>query len=208
MTDQTLRRHVPRRGLLAAVVGLASVAGAATAFAAASCDAIKQLAIEHTAIDAAEPIPAGVYKVPGATEIKDVPAFCRVHGAISPVPGSHIGFELWLPDAGWNGKLEMFGNGGYSSKIAYGNLAGQLKRGYAVLGTDTGHSGDDPAFADGHPEAIVDWGHRAVHASVVSAKPIVTAFYGRPAGHAYFSGCSTGGHQALMEAQRYDGDFD
>src|SRR5437899_2299016 len=126
MTDRTLHGHLPRRGLLAAVVGMASVAGVATAFAAASCDAIKQLAIEHTAIDAAEPIPAGVYKVPGATEIKDVPAFCRVHGAISPVPGSHIGFELWLPDAGWNGKLEMFGNGGYSSKIAYGNLAAQI----------------------------------------------------------------------------------
>jgi feruloyl esterase len=208
MMDRTLRGHLRRRGLLAMVVGLAGVAGVAAAFGAPSCDAVKQLAIEHTAIDAAQPIPAGGYQAPGGMEIKDVPAFCRVHGVISPVPGSQIGFELWLPDAGWNGKLEMFGNGGYSSKIAYGNLAEQLKRGYAVLGTDTGHSGDDPAFAAGHPEAIVDWGNRAVHAAVVSAKPIVTAFYGKAVEHAYFSGCSTGGHQALMEAQRYAGDFD
>ena len=208
MTDRTLRGHLAHRRLIAAVVGWASVAGVTTAFGATSCDAIKRLAIEHTEIDAAEPAPAGTYQPPGAAEMRDMPAFCRVHGTITPVVESRIGFELWLPDTGWNGKLEMFGNGGYSSKLAYGNLAEQLKRGYAVLGTDTGHSGDDPAFAAGHAEAIVDWGHRAVHASVQSAKPIVTAFYGRPVGHAYFSGCSTGGHQALMEAQRYPGDFD
>jgi feruloyl esterase len=208
MTDRTLREHLLHRGLIAVVVGLASVAGVTTAFGATSCDAVKRLAIEHAEIDAAEPTPAGTYQAPGAAEMRDMPAFCRVHGSITPVPESRIGFELWLPDTGWNGKLEMFGNGGYSSKLAYGNLAEQLKRGYAVLGTDTGHSGDDPVFASGHAEAIVDWGHRAVHASVVSAKPIVTAFYGKPVGHAYFSGCSTGGHQALMEAQRYPSDFD
>src|SRR4051812_33579266 len=208
MRERTLRGQLPRRRLTAALVGLAGVAGITTAFGASSCDAVKRLAIDHTEIDAAESTSAGVYKPPGASEIKDMPDFCRVHGIVTPVPESRIGFELWLPAAGWNGKLEMFGDGGYSSSIAYGKLAEQLKRGYAVLGTDTGHSGDDPAFAAGRPQAIADWGHRAVHASVVSAKPIVMAFYGEPLRHAYFSGCSTGGHQALMEAQRYPGDFD
>jgi len=102
----------------------------------------------------------------------------------------------------------MFGKGGYSSSIAFDKMAEQLDRGYAALGTDTGHTGNDPDFAIGHPEAIVDWGHRAVHESVVVAKQIVALRYDQPPRHAYFAGCSTGGHQALMEAQRYPADFD
>ena len=141
--------------------------------------------------------PAGAYTPGGGAEIDRLPAFCRVHGVIEPVPGSRIGFELWLPDASWNGKIEMFGNGGYSSKMSYGSLGDQLKRGYATLATDTGHQGDDPDFAIGHPEAIVDWGHRAVHESIAAAKAIVAAHFAEPARHSYFWGCSTGGHQAV-----------
>src|SRR5579883_417450 len=90
-------------------------------------------------------------------------------------------------------------------------MASLLQQGYATLGTDTGHTGDDPLpFVQGaaNPEIIVDWGHRAVHESVVNAKQVLAAFYGSAPRHAYFSGCSTGGHQALMEAQRYPDDFD
>lgn len=192
-----------------AASGLLVLMEATGATAAVTCGDIKSLAIGSTHVDVAEASPAGDYRTPdGAVTIKEMPAFCRVHGTVTPVPGSKIGFELWLPEVGWNGKLQMFGNGGYSSKISYGNLGEQLKRGYAALGTDTGHRGDDPSFATGYPEAIVDWGHRAVHASVVSAKPVVSAFYGRPARKSYFAGCSTGGHQALIEAQRYPDDFD
>jgi feruloyl esterase len=127
---------------------------------------------------------------------------------ISPVAGSRFAFELWLPQSGWNGKLQMFGNGGYSSKIGYADLAQQLRRGYATLGTDTGHTGDDPSFAAENPESIIDWWHRAVHESVTAAKAIVNQFYREPARHSYFSGCSTGGQQAFTEAQRYPKDFD
>src|SRR3954452_10119741 len=192
----------------AAAAVLIVLTGATAALATTSCDGIKGLAIDQVHIDVAEANPAGGYTSADGTQIQEMPSFCRIHGTVVPVPGSTIGFELWLPQDGWNGKLQMFGNGGYSSKISYGNLGEQIKRGYAVLGTDTGHSGEDPAFASGHPEAIVDWGHRAVHASVVSAKPIVAAFYGKPARKSYFAGCSTGGHQARMEAQRYPSDFD
>jgi feruloyl esterase len=169
---------------------------------------LRDMRLDHAIIDAAESVAAGAYRPMGMPEVKDGPAFCRVHGNAEPVPGSRIGFVLWLPETGWNGKLEMFGNGGYSSKISYDSLGGQLKRGYAVLATDTGHAGDDPDFAAGHPQAIVDWGHRAVHASIVAAKPVVAGFYGQPVRRSYFSGCSTGGHQALMEVQRYPRDFD
>lgn len=173
-----------------------------------NCDDIKQARIDHVQIDTSELQARGDFKAPDGAAQKDMPAFCRVRGTVRPVAGSTIGFEVWLPEADWNGKLEMFGNGGYSSKIAYGALSEQLKRGYAVAGTDTGHTGEDPDFAVGHPESVVDWGHRAVHETVLAAKAIVTARFGQSAHHAYFSGCSTGGHQAFMEAQRYPNDFD
>ncbi len=124
------------------------------------------------------------------------------------MPGSRIGFELWLPQRGWNGKLEIFGNGRSSSALEYANTAAQLARGYATLGTDTGQTGSEPDFAVGHPEAIADWGHRAVHQSVVDARTVIHAFYDADPSHSYFAGCSTGGHQAFMECQRYPADFD
>ncbi len=175
---------------------------------AASCDALARVKIDNTTIDAAELHPAGAYTPAGGAEIAGLPAFCRVHGVITPVEGSHVDFEAWLPEADWNGKIEMLGNGGYSSAISYPAMADQLKRGYAAVATDTGHKGDDPDFAVGHPEAIVDWASRAVHVSIDATKAVVSDFYGQAARHAYFWGCSTGGQQALSEAQRYPKDFD
>ncbi|CCE07925.1 conserved exported hypothetical protein [Bradyrhizobium sp. STM 3843] len=176
--------------------------------AAASCEQLLTLQIENTMISGAEARPAGSFAPPTGAEISDLPAFCRVRGVVSPVPGSRVGVELWLPQAGWNGKIEMVGNGGYSSAIAYKAMAPLLRRGYAAVATDTGHTGDDPGFAIDRPEAIVDWGHRAVHVSIAVAKSVVAEFYGEKPKHSYFAGCSTGGHQALMEAQRYPADFD
>jgi len=193
------------RGL--AIVALA-IAATDSAKAETTCDQLKQIKLDHVQVDVAERHGEGSYTAPDGPQLKDMSAFCRVHGTATPVAGSKIGFELWLPESEWNGKLEMFGNGGYSSKIAFASLGEQLKRGYSVVGTDTGHTGEDPDFAIGHPEAIVDWGHRAVHETVVAAKSIIAARFGQIARHAYFSGCSTGGHQAFMEAQRYPTDFD
>ncbi len=175
---------------------------------AASCDALASVTIDKTSIDAAESHPAGAYTPAGGAEIAGLPAFCRVHGVVTPVEGSHVGFEVWLPEADWNGKVEMVGNGGYSSAISFPAMADHLKHGYAAVATDTGHKGDDPDFASGHSEAIVDWASRAVHVSIDAAKSVVSDFYGQAARHAYFWGCSTGGQQALTEAQRYPNDFD
>jgi feruloyl esterase len=85
-----------------------------------------------------------------------------------------------------------------------------LRRGYAVAATDDGHEGGviTAGWAIGHPEKLVDFGYRAVHETSEQAKAIVRAFYGRDAVRSYFVGCSDGGREALMEAQRYADDFD
>ena len=106
---------------------------------AASCDAVAGMKIDSTTIDTAESHPAGAYTPAGGAELAGLPAFCQAHGVVTPVEGSKVGFEVWLPEAEWNGKIEMLGNGGYSSAMPFPAMAEQLKRGYAVVGTDTGH---------------------------------------------------------------------
>ena len=89
----------------------------------------------------------------------------------------------------------MYGNGGYSSAIDFASMGGPtLSAGYATVGTDTGHTGDDPeVFIHGaaNPEIIVDWGHRAVHETIVNAKLVVEAYTEAKPRYSYFIGCST-----------------
>ncbi|WP_313452096.1 tannase/feruloyl esterase family alpha/beta hydrolase [Brevundimonas sp.] len=190
------------------MIGLASLLLVATAQASDRCEALAGAALDHAEITT-EVVAAGAWTPPGMNRpLAETPAFCRVTGTARPVAGSEIGFEVWLPLGDWTGRLRMSGNGGYSSALPYFAMGEALRDGAVAVGTDTGHTGDDPDFAIGRPEAIVDWGHRAVHVSVVQAKAVVNAFYGRAPDWNYFNGCSTGGHQALMEAQRYPDDFD
>jgi feruloyl esterase len=126
-----------------------------------------------------------------------------------PVPDSEIHIEEWLPTAdAWNGKFLGTGNGGYSGALGYAEMERGLRQGYAVGVSDTGHSAGDLKFGVGHPEKIEDWGWRAVHVMTETAKTIVRSHYARFASQSYFSGCSTGGHQALMDAQLFPGDYD
>jgi feruloyl esterase len=137
------------------------------------------------------------------------PEFCEVNGIATPVPASRIGFTVWLPPAArWSQRLHMIGNGGYGSNLYYAQLEARIQRGDVAVATDTGHTGAELTFGRDNPEAVVDWGNRAVHESVAAAKAVIRAFYSRPERHAYFSGSSTGGHQALMAAQRHPEDFD
>jgi len=200
---------------------LAGLAGAAALWAAgvgaaeaADCAALKDLALPHAQITLATSMAAGAFKddtrLPD-DEVhiqRDLPAFCRVRGVSRPTPDSEIEFEVWLPEAAWTRRLHMVGNGGYSSNIYYAQMAQRLRVGDVAVATNTGHRGKDLSFGVGHSEKIADFAHRAVHESVVAAKAVTAAYYGAPADHAYFSGCSTGGYQALMEAQRYPDDFD
>ena len=136
-----------------------------------------------------------------------MPAFCRVGVTAKPTVDSDIKVEVWVPSA-WNGKLLGTDNGGFSGAINYGALANAIAKGYAAVSTDTGHTGDQMDFGIGHPEKIADWAHRAVHEMTVIAKAVVERVYGRAPLRSYFSGCSTGGRQALSEAQRYPADYD
>jgi feruloyl esterase len=115
-----------------------------------------------------------------------------------------------MPAAGWNGKFVGVGNGGYSGEIWYWSMTEPLSRGYATASTDTGHQGSvvDASFAAGHPEKWTDFAYRAVHEMTVKSKAIIAAFYDNPLRRAYWNGCSTGGRQGLMEAQRYPEDYD
>ena len=138
-----------------------------------------------------------------------LPAHCSVRIFTPTSSDSGVTSEFWLPDAAsWNGKLLGTGNGGYSSALSYLQMAEGLQRGFAVGGSDTGHEGDGLAFGIGHPEKIRDWAYRSTHVLAEDAKAVIAALYAKAPAHAYFAGCSTGGQQALSEAQRYPDDFD
>jgi pimeloyl-ACP methyl ester carboxylesterase len=175
-----------------------------------ACTSLAALTIPTITIKSASLVNAGPFTPPGPQPTTvTLPAHCRVEATARPTSDSEIKFEIWIPPVdAWNGKFEGVGNGGYSGAIGYAAMAAGLRRGYAVASTDTGHTGDDMKFGQGHPEKIVDWAYRAVHVTTEAAKLIVRDAQGRFADKAYFVGCSSGGHQALSEAQRYPEDYD
>ncbi|MDX2030262.1 MAG: tannase/feruloyl esterase family alpha/beta hydrolase [Blastocatellia bacterium] len=141
--------------------------------------------------------------IASATEIADAPGRCRVSGTIDDA----IGFEVNLP-AEWNRKLLVVGIGGNAGTITDTSIG--WKRHYATATTDTGHRGNggDTSWALNNPRAERDFAERAFHLTTVTAKEIIRAFYGEAPRKAYFTGCSGGGRQAMIEAQRYPDDFD
>jgi hypothetical protein len=138
------------------------------------------------------------------------PERCRVLGQIQP----EIRFDVSLP-AMWNGRLYMFGNGGYAGESldGMGRLATArraMARGFAVAQTNTGHdSAVEPlgSFAVS-PQKFLDYAYRAVHVTALTAKAIARTYYGSAPRRSYFDGCSTGGRQGLISAQRFPDDFD
>jgi feruloyl esterase len=144
----------------------------------------------------------------GQSLYESVPAFCRVAATLAPSGDSDIKIEIWLPIDGWNQKFQSVGNGGWAGTIGYNNLAEGVKAGYATAGTDTGHPGNSGSFALGHPEKLIDFAWRSEHEMTVQGKAIAAAFYGNAAKRSYWNGCSTGGRQALKEAQMFPNDFD
>jgi Tannase and feruloyl esterase len=184
--------------------------------AAAACESLAHERFGATEVLSAQVVAPGGFSLPGnspgATATNSVlgrlSPFCRVHAVARPTSDSSIGIEIWLPETGWNGKLLAVGNGAWAGSISYGALAEAVAAGYAAASTDTGHVGNSIEFAVGHPEKLVDFAHRAVHEMALAAKAVVESNYSRRPDYAYFSGCSTGGRQALAEAQRYPADFD
>lgn len=127
---------------------------------------------------------------------------CRVSGLTGQI---HYVVKLPTPDQ-WNGRFLMVGDGGHDGSIGLGNHPG-----FVVANSDSGHSATtEPGatFAFNNRQAEIDYGYRAVHTTVLAAKQLIQNYYGRPQDYSYFNGCSTGGRQAAVSAQRYPGDFD
>src|SRR5687768_5589550 len=138
-----------------------------------------------------------------------LPAHCRIAATLEPSADSVIDVEVWMPEASrWNGKFQMVGNGGWAGTISFAAMANALQEGFATASTDTGHKGGNALFATDHPEKLIDFAYRAVHETVVTAKAMIAKFYDRGPRLSYWNGCSTGGRQGLMAAQRFPEDFD
>lgn len=181
--------------------------------AGSPCEELHSLALGAGRIDAAQVVAPGAFTPPGGRggasgSFARLPGFCRVTATLTPSTDSDIKIEVWLPTTGWNNKLQAVGNGGWAGTIGYTALASALAKGYATVGTDTGHSTEGASFALGHPEKFIDYSYRSEHEMTVAAKAIVARLYGDGPKLSYFNGCSTGGRQALVEASRYPNDFD
>jgi len=187
-------------------------------FSQDKCQKLSALKIADTTIASAQGFAAGAFvgtpaPFSGAdltALYKTLPPFCHVVAVAKPTADSDIKIEIWLPSSGWNGKLQGIGNGGFAGLIDEMQLGVALKHGYAATATDTGHTGSpiDAAWALGHPEKVIDFGNRGVHEMTRVAKAVVKAYYAKAPRRSFFAGCSDGGREALMEAQRYPEDYD
>ena len=187
-------------------------------FADDACDHLSVAKVPNATIAFAQQVAAGAFNGPPAPFsgmdisplYRSLPAFCRVVAEAKPTSDSDIKMEVWLPAAGWNGKLVGLGNGGFAGLIDTMGLSMALKAGYVAAATDAGHTGSpvDAAWAVGHPEKVIDFGHRGIHEMTRVAKALAQTYFGKAQQHAYFVGCSDGGREALMEAQRYPEDYD
>jgi pimeloyl-ACP methyl ester carboxylesterase len=152
-----------------------------------------------------------IFKNPFAGEVKTPGELCRVRAQVSAVAGSNVTVEVWLPTK-WNGKMLGWGGGGLNGGLGAGSeigIAKETTRGYAGVINNAGHDvSESTAWAIGNPEKIVDYGHRANHVAAVFGKSVIAAYYDKPLERSYFHGCSNGGRDALMLAQRYPEDYD
>ena len=134
------------------------------------------------------------------------PAYCYVKGSIAPAIQYHV--QLPLP-GNWNGRFLKWGDGGKDGDLDFADQ--RVAQGYAVANSNMGHdNGSEPraSFAFNNRQAEIDFGYRAVHLTANAGKTLVHAYYGHAPEHSYFEGCSTGGREGLMEAQRFPYDFD
>lgn len=178
-----------------------------------ACERLAARALPETTITTATAVTTGAFTPPGSTNaMSGLPPFCRVAGEISPTAESHILFEVWMPLENWNGKFAGVGNGGWAGTISFNALGDQVRRGYATASTNTGHEAapglNMARFAHEKPEQLIDFAYRAHHETAARAKTLVQDFYGKPAERAYFIGCSSGGYEGLMAAQRFPADYD
>jgi hypothetical protein len=212
--------RTPSKTKFASLISLLLLSCAApTPSRAAPCISLVGSRLEKTTIVSAELVDSGKFVPPAMprraspeffTAFNTLPAFCRVRVVARPSSDSEINTEVWLPIAGWNGRYLGLGNGGFGGSINYYRLGESLYAGYATSSTDTGHQGKstESGWAANHPEKQADFDYRAVHETAETAKSLIQTFYSRAPARSYFSSCSNGGRQGLMEAERYPTDYD
>lgn len=185
-----------------------------------SCESLAALSAQNFRVDASEWVaasrmPAGP---PGITT--EVPSHCLFRVVIDPRPSGiegvtfGTGIELRLP-LDWNGRMLFQGGGGLNGALtpALGSVSGfqsALTRGFAVISTDGGHRGRsavDSSFAVDQ-QAKLDFAYQAVQRTTREAKSLINRYYGRKPDYSYFMGCSTGGREAMLAAQRLPLEFD
>ena len=192
-----------RQLTIALLIALVSVGRALAQQPVRTCESLTSLSLPNATIESAATEPAQGNR----------PAFCRVTAVTThPPAGDRIKIFIGLPLTGWNGRFEGVGGGGFSGGSANG-VVPPVGQGYAAGSTDTGHEGGSGSFAldsTGHLNWLLirDNAYLGIHEMTVTGKALVNAFYGTPANHAYWNGCSTGGRQGLSEAQRYPTDYD
>jgi feruloyl esterase len=210
MTGRTLTFTV-------ALLTMAALSFAVPARAATLCGELTALSVPEATVTSARVIEAGAFAPASArgrgagaqtqSPYAQLPAFCRVALTLRPSSDSEISVEVWLPQAGWNGRFQAVGEGGLAGSIPYVLMAPALAEGYATSGTDTGHLGNNADFMPGHPEKLIDFAYRSTHAMAVAAKAVIGAYHGKAPAWSYYNACSGGGRHALTSAERYPDDF-
>jgi hypothetical protein len=175
-----------------------------------ACEQLGSLKLKDVTSITAQSLPAGAFTPPRNQPIANLPAFCRVSLVVKP----QINIEVWLPMS-WNERFQAVGGGGYAGSISWGALAIAVRNGYATASTDTGHnaaSQQGGSFAlnpDGtlNTQLIEDFASRSLEEMTAKAKELMKAFYTENPKYSYWNGCSTGGRQGLMLAQRLLGGY-
>lgn len=176
------------------------------------------LRLPDVVVTSATPVTSGTFTPTGQPAITGLPVFCDVDLVHSDPAGGPINVEVWLP-RNWNGRFEGVGGSGYFCGIIFNaltptapGLATGVRAGYATASTDCGHPFPDASFALNPDDTlnrplITDYASAGVHDMTVDGKALTAAFYRHGPRFSYFYGCSTGGRQGLMEAQRYPSDY-
>jgi hypothetical protein len=200
MTTRPIRleRAVMKLGMiLKHAGGAALLAASQLAMAQNTCDALKNLKLDHGEIVSAKWVEAGKIEVqlgyPPKTESLPVKRHCEIAVVSRPTSDSVINFTLWLPPLeDWNGKYLQLGSGGWGGSIQPEEFIGPVAGGFAVAATDDGHQNQDafgsltPNWALGHPEKVIDFGYRALHETATMSKAALQGYFSKPASQAYF----------------------
>ena len=183
----------------------------------ANCDkAAIQSAVHlaHVTVDSARFNTSGSFTSPGTiTPVTRLPAYCGVTLTQTDPAGNRIRIVVWLP-AKWNGDFQGLGGSEYSCGIFYSSLALAINDGYSTAATNCGHAGYEGTshwalHSNGtlNEALITDFASVGIHDMSVVGKAVTKAYYTRQARYFYFNGCSTGGHEGLVEAQEYPADY-